>query len=209
MNKNSFEKIEVRKIEDERLLQAITTMDTKKEKANFWGSETYQLILAEIQENGWLRRHPVYTNYVVDVISGTVWRIGKTSVFKSTQHIQHGRVIVNVGSKKQYLSHIVMEAFLGQKLLKPVVHHYGYMFVADSIYNLRNTTQKENANEPHKKRKKYEHGAYEILMGGEVVYTAKTQKAAAEFIDCEPSAIYLCLRGNLKRVKGYEIRRAA
>lgn len=214
MNLENLRKVEVVTVTNQILIEAIMCRDTEYEENNFWGSEMQELITDELNANGRFRRHPVYTDFVVDVINADVYNTEKKTVKKLTVSKSGSYNTVYVrnddNEKNAYLSRIVMEAFLGIELVPGmVVHHYCYVNgIKDSIYNLRYTTQKENSNIPHgehlPKNIRY---WYYVMRDGVCVYITDSLRDIAEFLGVTKASVQCHTGGRMKTVAGCTIRR--
>ena len=192
-------------VENRELLDAIMT----KDNGSFWDSDKCDLIRNEIEQNGVLRRHPVHTQYVVDVVAGLVFSTVQTTtkplaIFSSAQ----GYDVVSIKSSPTYLSRFVMEAFLGQELPDGlVVHHYCYSPIKNSICNLRLVSQQINRNIPHRVWKTDSRRfKYYVESDGETIYVGKSRSDVARFLGVSKTAIQNAVTGKQKTVKGCTVR---
>ena len=192
-------------VENRELLDAIMSEDS----GSFWDSDKCNLIRHEIEQNGILRRHPVHTQYVVDVVAGLVFSTVQTTtkplaIFESAQ----GYEAVSIHSSPAYLSRLVMEAFLGQELPDGlVVHHYQYSPIKNSIYNLRLVSQQINRNIPHRTwNTNSRRFRYYVERDGETIYAGSSRKQVADFLGTSKTAIQNAVTGKQKTVKGCTVR---
>lgn len=197
--------IEVVTVENRELLDAIMT----KDETGFWDSNKCDLIRKEIEQNGILRRHPVHTQYVVDVVAGLVFSTVQTTtkplaIFSSAQ----GYELVSIKSSPMYLGRFVMEAFLGRELPDDlVVHHYQYSPIKNSIYNLRLVSHKINRNIPHREwSRDSKRFRYYVERDGETIYVGSSRKDVANFLGVSKTAIQNVVEGKQKTVKGCTVR---
>lgn len=200
-----MKEIKIVTVENEELLKAIMSND----ETGFWDSEKCDLIRKEIEQNGVLRRHPVHTQYVVDVVAGLVFSTVQTTtkplaIFESAQ----GYELVSIKSSPMYLGRFVMEAFLGRELPDDlVVHHYQYSPIKNSIYNLRLVSQQINRNIPHRKwNRDSKRFRYYIKRDGETIYVGSSRKQVADFLGVSKTAIQNAVTGKQKTVKGCTVK---
>lgn len=191
-------------VENRELLDAIMREDV----GSFWDSNKCDLICDELAKNGTMRRHPVHTQYVVDVVAGLVFSTVQTTtkplaIFSSAQ----GYELVSIKSSPMYLGRFVMEAFLGRELPDDLaVHHYQYSPIKNSIYNLRLVSHKTNRNIPHKQWKKTSpRYRYYVERGGETIYVGSSRSNVARFLGTSKTAIQNAVEGKQKTVKGCTI----
>lgn len=192
-------------VENRELLDAIMSEDA----GSFWDSNKCDLIRDELAKNGTMRRHPVHTQYVVDVTTGLVFSTVQTttkplSIFSSAQ----GYELVSIKSSPMYLGRFVMEAFLGRELPDDlVVHHYQYSPIKNSIYNLRLVSHKINRNIPHREwNRDSKRFRYYVERNGEIIYVGSSRKDVADFLGTSKTAVQNVVESKQKTVKGYTVR---
>ena len=198
------------------LRETLTNVDFETGKMK---CDAYLHIALDIIENGRYRRHPVFTNIIVDLVAGEIYR-ENLEVAKKVQLTPRsdGYYRISINKKLYYAHRIIMEAFIGEviedttdgiakaKVAKIDIHHCKHedCFV-NSIYNLRMLSHAQNCKARTFKYDLLNTECYEIVKDGEIVALVNTQRDVAKWVGGTQSAVSKACRGLLKTFHGYTI----
>ena len=184
--------------------------------------DAYIYIVLDIISYGRYRRHPVFTNIIVDLVTGDVYREDKENlgIAKKAQITPRsdGYSRISICKKLYYVHRIIMESFLGEMIesignkLKKLAHtdievHHCKLHDCsmDSIYNLRIVSHSQNCRKKSIAYNTINADGYQIVKDSEIVAVVKNQRDVAKWANGTQSAVSKACRGLMRTFHGYEI----